>query len=263
MRPRAVVEDQHRAPALLGPALEPPGTAPVERDPETEQAGQQPDRVLILAPELDELVGASTNGKQWIASLQLQERERTGISSLKVGYNKVFGYFIEVTHTHQHLVPTEYTRRQTLKAAERYITEELKTFEDQVLSSRERALAREKHCYATLLDTLLDEIEPLQDLALRLARLDVLCAFAERAGRLNLVHLKSAEREIKHNAGASLVDLGDGVACLEFHSKMNAIDDGIVLMMMEGVEKLELGTVATGAVLLRLQSTSIPESLHS
>ena len=111
------------------------------------------------------------------------------------------GYYIEITHTHQHLVPAEYTRRQTLKAAERYITEELKQFEDKVLSSRERALAREKHCYAALLDTLLDELEPLQDLATRLARLDVLCAFAERAQHLDLVQPEMSDVEGLHITG--------------------------------------------------------------
>jgi len=84
---------------------------------------------------------------------------------------------------------------QTLKAAERYITQELKTFEDQVLSSRERALAREKHCYSDLLKQLLDQLDPLQDMAARLSRLDVLCAFAERAGRLDLVKPEMSARD--------------------------------------------------------------------
>ena len=109
--------------------------------------------------------------------------------------NKVFGFYIEVTHTHQRLVPPNYTRKQTLKSAERYITEELKSFEDKVLSSRERALARETLCYANLLERLLDELQPLQDMGRRLARLDVLCALAERAARLDLVQPELSERE--------------------------------------------------------------------
>ena len=137
--------------------------------------------------QLDELRGLSENASEFLLRYEREQKEKTGIPSLKVGYNRVHGYYIEITHTHQHLVPPEYTRKQTLKAAERYITEELKVFEDQVLSSRERALAREKHCYAALLEILLERIEPLQDLSARLSRLDVLCAFAERAGRLNLV----------------------------------------------------------------------------
>jgi DNA mismatch repair protein MutS len=151
--------------------------------------------------ELDELRGLSGNASDFLLAYEQEQKEKTGIPSLKVGYNRVHGYYIEVTHAHQHLVPAEYTRRQTLKAAERYITEELKQFEDKVLSSRERALAREKHCYAALLETLLDALEPLQDLASRLARLDVLCAFAERAQRLNLVQPEMSDAEGLHING--------------------------------------------------------------
>ena len=137
--------------------------------------------------ELDELRGLSANASDFLLRYEKGQKEQTGIPSLKVGYNRVHGYYIEVTHTHQHLVPPEYTRKQTLKGAERYITEELKTFEDQVLSSRERALAREKHCYSELLTLLLGELDPLQNLSARLSRLDVLCAFAERAAKLDFV----------------------------------------------------------------------------
>ncbi|MBT8053849.1 MAG: DNA mismatch repair protein MutS [Gammaproteobacteria bacterium] len=137
--------------------------------------------------KLDELRGLSENASEFLLSYEQEQKEKTRIPSLKVGYNRVHGYYIEITHTHQHLVPPEYTRKQTLKSAERYITEELKTFEDQVLSSRERALAREKHCYGQLLQDLAAELEPLQDLAARTSRLDVLCAFAERAGKLDFV----------------------------------------------------------------------------
>jgi DNA mismatch repair protein MutS len=145
--------------------------------------------------ELDELRSLSDNASEFLLAYEARQREQTRIPSLKVGYNRVHGYYIEVTHTHQHLVPPEYTRRQTLKAAERYITEELKTFEDRILSSRERALAREKHCYAGLLRLLLDSIEPLQATATGLARLDVLCAFAERAERLDLARPELSERD--------------------------------------------------------------------
>jgi DNA mismatch repair protein MutS len=145
--------------------------------------------------ELDELRGLSENASEFLLNYEREQKEKTSIPSLKVGYNRVHGYYIEVTHTHQHLVPPEYTRKQTLKAAERYITEELKIFEDKVLSSRERALAREKHCYGQLLELLLDEIEPLQEMARRVARLDVLCSFAERAERLNLVQPEMSERD--------------------------------------------------------------------
>jgi DNA mismatch repair protein MutS len=134
--------------------------------------------------ELDHLRSLSENANDFLREYEVGQREQTGISGLKVGYNRVHGYYIEITHAHQNLVPASYTRKQTLKAAERYITDELKTFEDQVLSSRERALAREKHCYAELLSSLLQQIEPLQIATRSLASLDVLCAFTERARSL-------------------------------------------------------------------------------
>jgi DNA mismatch repair protein MutS len=137
--------------------------------------------------ELDELRALSENASEFLLQYEQAQREETNIPSLKVGYNRVHGYYIEITHTHQHLVPPFYTRKQTLKSAERYITEELKTFEDRVLSSRERALAREKRCWGDLLHRLLGSLQPLQDMARQVSRLDVLCAFAERAERLKLV----------------------------------------------------------------------------
>ncbi|HLF30280.1 MAG TPA: DNA mismatch repair protein MutS, partial [Xanthomonadales bacterium] len=134
--------------------------------------------------ELDRLRSLSGNASDFLQEYERSQRELSGIPGLKVGYNRVHGYYIEISHAQQALVPSFYTRKQTLKSAERYITEELKAFEDQVLSSRERALAREKHCYAELLELLLGHIEPLQLMAQSLACLDVLCAFAERAGSL-------------------------------------------------------------------------------
>ena len=145
--------------------------------------------------QLDELRSLSQNANEFLLQYEQEQRELTGISGLKVGYNRVHGYFIEVTHAHQHLVPPFYTRKQTLKAAERYITEELKVFEDKVLSSRDRALVREKYCYAELLEILLKELEPLQEMAATVARLDVLCAFAERAERLDLVSPRMSEEQ--------------------------------------------------------------------
>jgi DNA mismatch repair protein MutS len=136
--------------------------------------------------ELDRCRNLSENASDFLLQYEEAQRELTGIASLKVGYNRVHGYYIEVTRTHSDKVPANYTRRQTLKSAERYITEELKTFEDQVLSSRERALARELHCYEQLLEALRQSLAPLQDAAAALARLDVLAAFAERAEHLDL-----------------------------------------------------------------------------
>jgi DNA mismatch repair protein MutS len=131
--------------------------------------------------ELDELRGLSENANDFLLEYENRQREESGIAGLKVGYNRVHGYFIEITHAHTDKVPLHYKRRQTLKAAERYITEELKTFEDQVLSSRERAQAREMFCYEQLVKSLQAELEPLQAIAAAIARLDVLCAFTERA----------------------------------------------------------------------------------
>lgn len=143
----------------------------------------------VIAPgydaELDRLRSLSENASTFLSDYEQAQRQQTGISNLKVGYNRVHGYFIEVTQSQQHLVPPHYTRKQTLKTAERYITEDLKNFEDQVLSSRERALAREKHCYAVLLHRLLGDIRQLQAAASHLARLDALCALAERAVELD------------------------------------------------------------------------------
>ncbi len=164
----------------------------------------------VIAPgydaELDRLRGLSGNANEFLCAYEQKQKELTGIPGLKVGYNRVHGYFIEVSQSQQHLVPTEYTRRQSLKNAERFITEELKQFEDQVLSSRERALAREKHCYEAVLDQLLLEMRPLQQLADSLAWLDVLAAFAERAEELNLCKPEfTGERGIQIQAGRHLV----------------------------------------------------------
>ncbi|MCG8083991.1 MAG: DNA mismatch repair protein MutS, partial [Candidatus Thiodiazotropha taylori] len=137
--------------------------------------------------ELDELRALSQNADQFLLDLENRERERTGIATLKVSYNRVHGYYIEISRGQSDRAPEDYIRRQTLKGAERFITPELKKFEDQVLSARERALAREKYLYDQLLDRLCKELTPLQQCAEGLARLDVLCNLAERAQQLNLV----------------------------------------------------------------------------
>ncbi|MES9945578.1 MAG: DNA mismatch repair protein MutS [Candidatus Thiodiazotropha sp.] len=137
--------------------------------------------------ELDELRALSQNADQFLLDLECRERERTGISTLKVSYNRVHGYYIEISRGQSDKAPDDYIRRQTLKGAERFITPELKKFEDQVLSARERSLAREKYLYERLLDQLCEELPPLQQCAEGLAQLDVLCNLAERAQSLNLV----------------------------------------------------------------------------
>lgn len=137
--------------------------------------------------ELDEYRALSENSEQYLIDLENRERTRTGISTLKVGYNRVHGYYLEISRNQAEQAPTEYIRRQTLKNAERYITPELKTFEDKVLSSRERALAREKFLYEQILEQLLDALHELQQAAAAIATLDVLTNFCERAVNLQLV----------------------------------------------------------------------------
>jgi len=136
--------------------------------------------------ELDEFRALSENAGQYLLDLEQRERERTGISALKVSYNRVHGYYIEIGRQHADKAPPEYVRRQTLKGAERYITPELKTFEEKALSARERALAREKALYDQLLDKLLPHLARLQQSAATLAHLDVLANLAERAETLDL-----------------------------------------------------------------------------
>ncbi|MBS0199897.1 MAG: DNA mismatch repair protein MutS [Proteobacteria bacterium] len=135
--------------------------------------------------ELDELRTLSTHADQFLIDLEQRERESTGIATLKVGYNRVHGYYIELGKAQAEKAPVHYTRRQTLTNAERYITEELKSFEDKVLSARERSLAREKQLYDGLLDALNVDLEPLKRCAAALSELDVLACFGERADALD------------------------------------------------------------------------------
>ena len=131
--------------------------------------------------ELDELKDARDGGKRYIAGLQARERERSGIASLKVGFNKVFGYYIEVTNPHKARVPAEYERRQTLSGAERYVTPELKEYEAKVLGAEERIAAREAELVDALRRRVTDAIARVQTSARLLARLDVWSALADLA----------------------------------------------------------------------------------
>ncbi|MCK5721083.1 MAG: DNA mismatch repair protein MutS, partial [Gammaproteobacteria bacterium] len=140
--------------------------------------------------ELDELRSLQENAGEFLAALEAKEKKETGINGLKVGYNRVHGYYIEISRLHSDVVPEYYQRRQTLKAAERFITPELKALEDKVLSANERALAREKSLYNQLLDTLNLSLLNLQDCAQGLSELDVLQNLAERADCLNYVRPK-------------------------------------------------------------------------
>ena len=131
--------------------------------------------------ELDELVELRDGGKQTIAAIQQRERERTGIGSLKVGFNKVFGYYIEITHAHRDRVPADYERRQTLAGAERYVTPELKDYEARVLGAEERIAAREALLFTSLRDEVAGAITRVQRTARVIARLDVWAGLAHAA----------------------------------------------------------------------------------
>ena len=136
--------------------------------------------------ELDELRGISENAGEYLVDIELREREATGLSTLKVGYNRVHGYYIEISRQQSDQAPDTYQRRQTLKNVERFITPELKQFEDKALSSRSRALAREKFLYEALVERIAEDLLPLQTTSRAICDLDVLACFAERADALSL-----------------------------------------------------------------------------
>jgi DNA mismatch repair protein MutS len=135
--------------------------------------------------ELDQLRLLGSNTEQFLLELERRERERTGLSSLRLGFNRVQGFYIEINRSQAGAVPQDYQRRQTVKSAERFITSELKAFEDKVLGARDRALAREKELYEGLLDMLIARLPVLQATAAALSEIDVLACFAERAATLD------------------------------------------------------------------------------
>ena len=151
--------------------------------------------------ELDELRRLSQNADDYLLELEQRERESTGIEKLKVAYNRVHGYYIEVSRANADKVPDTYIRRQTLKNVERYTLPELKAFEDKVLSAREKSLAREKQLYDELLDTLIGHLADLQETAAGIAELDVLANFAERSETLRL-----ARPELARTPGMTITE---------------------------------------------------------
>ena len=175
--------------AALGTALASP---PACRDLLVHAIAAEPALALrdggVIAPghdaELDELRAIGQDAGAFLLQMEERERARTGIPTLKVEYNRVHGFFIEVTNAQAGKVPPDYRRRQTMKNAERYITPELKAFEDKALSAQDRALAREKVLYEQLLEALAPHVPALQATAEALSTLDVLAAFAERAQAL-------------------------------------------------------------------------------
>lgn len=152
-------------------------------------------------PELDDLRQLASGGKQWIAQYQAQQMEATGITSLKVGYTKVFGYYLEVTNVHKDKVPAYFVRKQTLKNAERYITDELKQYESKVISADEQALQLELELFHQLRDEVAQFLGQLQQIADVIAELDVLAGLAELAKRGNYVR-----PEMSPDADLEIVD---------------------------------------------------------
>ncbi|WP_425060944.1 DNA mismatch repair protein MutS [Sporomusa carbonis] len=137
--------------------------------------------------ELDELRSIARDSKQWIQELELREREKTGIKSLKVGYNKVFGYYLEVTHANTGAVPPNYVRKQTLVNAERYITPELKDFETKVLGAQEKIVNIEYQLFTAIREYIKERIREIQQTARQVAQLDVIVSLTEAAARYNYV----------------------------------------------------------------------------
>jgi len=167
------------------------GQAIVDEPPATLDSGGVIRRGF--SAELDNIQSASQNAKAWVANLEAQERKRTGIKSLKVGYNKVFGYYLEVTKTHGDRVPEEYVRKQTLVNAERYITPELKEYESLILNAQERIAELESRIYHQVLDQVAAAADRILAAARRLAYLDVTAALAEVAIRHRYVRPELTE----------------------------------------------------------------------
>ena len=134
---------------------------------------------------IDELLDATTNGRKWLAELEAREKQETGIKNLKVGYNKVFGYYIEVSKSFVKQVPERYIRKQTLTTGERYITEELKSLENQILGAQERVVALEYDAFVKVRDTIEQSAKRLQTSASIVAKVDVLCSLAKVAEEMN------------------------------------------------------------------------------
>ncbi len=186
--------------ALLPAALSPRLATLRERIVELPEMHAQLSRALLETPaaqtrdggviavgfdaELDQLRDLSRDANAYLLELELRERARSGITGLKVGYNRVHGYYIEISRAQSARVPDDYTRRQTLKGVERYVTPELKTFESRILSASEKALRRERELYDALLVEVAGSLAELQSSAEALAELDVLASFAERATTL-------------------------------------------------------------------------------
>jgi len=151
--------------------------------------------------ELDRLRSIASDAKQWLAQLQAREVARTGISSLKVGYNRVFGYYLEVSNVHKAKVPPDYTRKQTLANAERFVTPELKDYEEQILHAEERAIVLEQQLFAQLCTLVVQDLRAIQAVAAAVAHCDVLACFARVALRRQYVRPEMCEEPVLQISG--------------------------------------------------------------
>ncbi len=202
--------------------------------------------------ELDELRVVSTEGSQWFARYQQKEIDRTSIPNLKIGYNKVFGYYLEVTNSHKNNVPEEYIRKQTLKNCERYITPALKEYENKVLHARERAIDLEYKIFTSLRDEVGNEIPRLQQAAEALAELDVLVTFASLAAERGYI------RPVVNNGTRLLIEEGrhpvvERVATTEpFIANSVDLDDENNIMIITGPNMAGKSTYIRQVALLTL-----------
>ena len=183
--------------------------------------------------KLDELRGISENAGGYLLELEQRERDATGLATLKVGYNRVHGYYIEISRTQSDQAPDAYQRRQTLKNVERFITPELKTFEDTALSSKSRALAREKHLYEELIAQVAQSLTPLQRTATALCDLDVIACFAERAVALDLCRPRFAGNTLLHIEGGRH-PVVEAVRDIPFIANDTHLDNGRRMLLITG-----------------------------
>ncbi|HET9843495.1 MAG TPA: DNA mismatch repair protein MutS, partial [Gammaproteobacteria bacterium] len=183
--------------------------------------------------QLDELRLIYQDCEEYIKKIEQQEQKKTGISTLKVDYNKVHGFYIEISKGQAKNAPVGYQRRQTLKNAERFITEELKKLEDKVLSAKEKSLALEKKLYQDILAHLVDYVKPLQNTATYLAQIDVLLNLAERAETLNLVKPHLVDAHTLHIQGGRHPVIAHAT-CESFVPNDLHLDDATKLLLITG-----------------------------
>ena len=183
--------------------------------------------------DLDELRDAGSKGKQWLAEFQAAEQERTGIRSLKIRYNKVFGYFIEITKSNLSMVPEEYTRKQTMTNAERFITPELKEYENKILGAQERAMALELELFTQIREEVVKEIDTIQRNARAVAEADVLAAFAENALTRHYVRPAMSEAddlEIRDGRHPVVEQMPNAERFVPNDTTLNCIDHQLIII---------------------------------